>query len=182
MAAHIIVALQQIVSRNANATIPTVLSFGKISAPGTTNVVPDEVFIEGTFRTMNETWRKEAHEKIIRTAGLTAGSMGGSCDVTIKHGYPVLENHEEYTRRAIKYSKQLLGEDKVTDLELRMTCDDFAYYSQQFPSVFFRFGTTDVEEKFKSPVHTATYQADEKALETAMANLSWLAVSFLGEK
>jgi amidohydrolase len=180
--AHIIVALQQVVSRNANAATPTVLSFGKIHAPGTTNVVPDEVFVEGTFRTMNETWRREAHERIVKIAGSIASGMGGSCEVTITHGYPVLENNEAYTQRAKEYSRQLLGDDKVLDMDLRMTSDDFAYYSQQFPAVFYRFGTTDAENKFLSPVHTAHYMADEKSLETAMANLAWLTISFLADE
>jgi len=182
IAAHIIVALQQIVSRNANAAIPTVLSFGKVDAPGATNVIPAEVNIEGTFRTMNESWRKEAHAKITRMASLTAEGMGGSCEVKIKHGYPVLENHVQFTQKAIQYSRQLLGDDKVLDMDLRMTSDDFAYFSQHFPAIFYRFGTTDYAEKFISPVHSATFMADEKALQTAMSNLAWLTVSFLNEK
>jgi amidohydrolase len=181
IAAHIIVALQQIVSRNANAAIPSVLSFGKVEANGTTNVIPAEVRIEGTFRTMNESWRREAHERINRLTTLTAESMGGSCEVKIKHGYPVLENHVQYTNKAIQFSRQLLGDDKVVEIELRMTSDDFAYYSQHFPAVFYRFGTTDTGEKFTSPVHSPTFMANEKALQTAMGNLSWLAVSFLNE-
>lgn len=179
--AHIIIALQQIVSRNANAAIPSVLSFGKVEAQGATNVVPAEVSVEGTFRTMNEPWRREAHEKITRIATLTAEGMGGSCEVKIVHGYPVLHNHVQYTHKAILYSKQLLGDEKVIDMDLRMTSDDFAYFSQHFPAIFYRFGTTDPNEKFTSPVHSPTYMADEQALQTAMTNLTWLTVSFLNE-
>jgi amidohydrolase len=182
IAAHIIVALQQIVSRNANAAIPSVLSFGKIDAPGAVNIIPAEVKIEGTFRTMNEPWRREAHEKISRLAKSTAEGMGGICDVNILHGYPVLENHAGYTARAAELSRQLLGTEKVTDLELRMTSEDFAYYAQHFPAVFYRFGTADPQGRFTAPVHTANYMADETALITAMSNLAWLALSFLKEE
>ncbi len=181
ISAHIIVALQQIVSRNANAAVPSVLSFGKVDAKGITNVIPSEVTIEGTFRTMNEPWRKEAHEKITKMASLIAEGMGGSCDVTIKHGYPVLENHARYTEKAIRLSRELLGAEHVMDMDLRMTSDDFAYYSQYIPSIFYRFGTTDPEEKYMSPVHSAAYMADERSLITAMSNLAWLTLSFLKE-
>jgi amidohydrolase len=179
--AHIIIALQQIVSRNANAAIPSVLTFGKVVAAGATNVVPAEVNIEGTFRTMNEPWRKEAHEKITRMATLIAESMGGSCEVKIVHGYPVLENHIPFTMKAIHYSRQLLGDNQVMDLDIRMTSEDFAYYSHHFPAVFYRFGTCDEQEKFSSPLHSGSYMADESSLRTAMSNMAWLAVSFLNE-
>jgi amidohydrolase len=181
IAAHIIIALQQIVSRNANAAIPSVLSFGKIEATGATNVIPAEVKIEGTFRTMNEPWRKEAHEKISRLAKATAEGMGGTCEVNILYGYPVLENHPAYTGKAAGFSKQLLGDDQVVNLELRMTSEDFAYYAQHFPAVFCRFGTTDPQGQFSEPLHSPAFMADEKALITAMSNLAWLTWSFLQE-
>jgi amidohydrolase len=182
IAAHILVALQQIVSRNANPAVPSVLSFGKVDAPGATNVIPSEVRMEGTFRTVNESWRKEAHERITRLAVLIAESMGGSCDVNILHGYPVLSNHEACTLRAAQYSREFLGDENVVDLELRMTAEDFAYFSEQIPGVFYRFGTTDAAGKYDSPMHSSTFMADESALITGMSNLAYLAVSFLHEK
>ena len=179
IAAHIIVALQQVISRNANVAIPSVLSFGKVEAAGAVNVIPSEVKIEGTFRTMNESWRKEAHQRITKMARSIAEGMGGSIEISILDGYPVLENHAVYTAKAADFSRQLLGEDKVVDLDLRMTSEDFAYYSLHFPVVFYRFGTTDPEGRYTSPVHSPTYMADENALLTAMSNLAWLALSFL---
>jgi metal-dependent amidase/aminoacylase/carboxypeptidase family protein len=156
-----------------------VLSFGKVDAPGSTNVIPAEVRIEGTFRTMNEAWRKLAHERITRMAVSIAEGMGGCCEVKILHGYPVLSNHEAYTRWAAGMSCKFLGPENVVDLELRMTAEDFAYFAEQIPAVFLRFGTTDAAGRFKSPLHSATYMADESALVTAMGNLAWLAISFL---
>jgi amidohydrolase len=179
IAAQIIVGLQQIVSRNANATIPSVLSFGKLDAPGATNIIPSEVRIEGTFRTMDETWRNEAHKRITTLAAALAEGMGATCEVNILRGYPVLSNHEQYTRMAAEYSAELLGNDQVVDLELRMTSEDFAFFSHRFPSVFYRFGTTDREKRYVSPLHSDTYMADEGALLTAMSNLSWLTLCFL---
>jgi amidohydrolase len=182
IAAHIIIALQQVVSRNANAAIPSVLSFGKVEAAGAVNVIPSEVRLEGTFRTMNETWRKTAHEKITKLVRSTAEGMGGSCDVDIIYGYPVLENHSTYTLKAAEYSRLLLGNEKVVEVELRMTSEDFAYYSQHFPSVFYRFGISDSDGWSTSALHSSTFLADENALLTAMGNLAWLGFSFLNEE
>ncbi len=179
IAAHIIVALQQIVSRHANPAIPSVLSFGKVEALGATNIIPSEVKMAGTFRTMNEVWRKEAHEKITHMARSIAAGMGGDCEVDILHGYPVLFNHEEYTRRAVSYSQKLLGEKNVVDLELRMTAEDFAYFAEKIPGVFYRFGITDAAGKYSSPLHSSGFMADEEALKTAMANMAYVALCFL---
>jgi amidohydrolase len=182
IAAQIIVSLQQIVSRNANPAVPSVLSFGKLEAAGATNVIPPKVNIEGTFRTMNEPWRAEAHKRITGLTRSIAEGLGGTCEIRIVKGYPVLTNNENLTRKAAEFSAQLLGNDNVVNLDLRMTSDDFAWFSQQIPGVFYRFGIMDPAGKFNSPVHSPTFMADENALKTAMSNLAWLALGFLGEK
>lgn len=182
IAAQIIVSLQQIVSRNANPAVPSVLSFGKVEAAGATNVIPQKVNIEGTFRTMNEPWRAEAHERITRLTRAIAEGLGGTCEIRIVTGYPVLTNNEILTRKAAEFSAQLLGNENVVNLDLRMTSDDFAWFSQHTPGVFYRFGIMDTEGKFNSPVHSPTFMADEGALKTAMSNLAWLAFGFLGDK
>jgi len=182
IAAHIIVALQQIISRQANPAIPSVLSFGRVEALGATNIIPSEVKMAGTFRTMNEPWRKEAHEKITRMAMSIAAGMGGSCEVDIQHGYPVLFNHEVYTRRAADYSRQLLGDKNVVDLEMRMTAEDFAYFAEKIPGVFYRFGITDAEGRFSYPLHSSGFMADEVSLKTAMANMAYVAMCFLNDR
>jgi amidohydrolase len=181
IAAHVIVSLQQVVSRKADPAIPSVLSFGKVDAPGATNVIPSEVKLEGTFRTMNESWRDEAHQLIRTIAGHTAVAMGGSCEVNIMRGYPVLFNNEELTHRAAALSAELLGGENVSELDLRMTAEDFAYYSAIAPTLFYRFGTTDAGGNYISPLHSPTFMADEQALETAMANMAWLALNFVKE-
>jgi len=181
IAAHIILALQHIVSSSTNAAVPSVLTFGKIETTGTADGFPSEVIMEGTFKTMNESWRKEAHDRIVRLAKGTAEGMGGSCEVSILFGYPVLNNHAGYSARAAEFSRQLLGNDKVIDLELRLTSEDFAFFSQHFPAVFYRFGTTDPEGRYNAPLHSPNFIADENALKTAMSNLTWLTLSFLND-
>ncbi len=179
VASHIIVALQQIVSRNSHAAIPTVLSFGKVEAPGATNVIPDTVKIEGTFRTMNEEWRREAHEKISRIARSVAEGMGATCEADIHVGYPCVINDSGITERAVSYAKEYLGDGLVENLDMRMTAEDFAYYSQKIPSTFYRLGVSDKEGKLTSPLHSSTFNIDEQALHTGMSTMAYLALNFL---
>jgi amidohydrolase len=181
IASHIIVALQQITSRQAQASVPTVLSFGKVEAKGATNVIPPEVKIEGTFRTMDEKWRKQAHKKIQQIAVSISEGMGGMCEVKIVNGYPFLVNDNNVTSKVMKYAGDFLGEEKIEELDLRMTGEDFAYYSQVFPATFYRLGTSDKANKIKSPLHSPTFNIDENALKTGMATMAWVALSFLME-
>lgn len=177
IAAQIIVTLQQIVSRYDDPGIPTVLTFGKInSTGGATNIIPNEVKLEGTFRTMNEKWRTEAHKRMKKIAETLAKSMGGACEFNIVRGYPVLFNHEKLTLRTKEWAIEFLGKDKVVDLPLRMTAEDFAYYSQEMPACFYRLGTGNPERGITSPIHTDTFDVDESALETGIGLMSWLAL------
>jgi len=176
ISAHLIVALQQIVSRAASPKIPTVLSFGKIIANGATNIIPNEVKIEGTFRTMNEEWRAQAHEKMKKMAELLAESMGGTCEFEIRRGYPYLENNPELTQRMQIAAQDYLGAENVVDLDLWMAAEDFAYYTQQVDACFYRLGTRNESRGITSSVHTPTFDVDEDALVTGMGLMAWLAV------
>ncbi len=181
IASHIVVALQQIVSRNANPIVPTVVTFGKInSTSGSTNVIPNEVKMEGTFRTMDEDWRAKAHGLMKKMAETLAESMGGSCDFHIERGYPFLKNDEELTLRSKQFAIEFLGAENVVDLPMRMTAEDFAYYSQVIPACFYRLGTGNVDKGITSPIHTDTFDVDEDSLLVGMGLMSWLAVCELG--
>ncbi len=173
---HIIVALQQVVSRNADPKTPSVLSFGKVVANGATNVIPDEVKVEGTFRTLNEQWRARAKELITRIAKGTAEAMGASCEIEILHGFPYLENNPELTDRAKLGAQEYLGPDNVVDLDLWMAAEDFAFYSQHIDACFYRLGVRNESKGITSPVHTPTFDVDEKALEVGSGLMAWLAV------
>ena len=179
--AQIISALQLVVSRYANPAIPSVLTFGKINSEGgATNVIPSVVRLEGTFRTLDESWRAAAHERMKKIAESIAEGMGGSCDFRIERGYPVLYNDEPLTVRAKQYAIDLLGPDRVVDLPLRMTSEDFAYYSHEIPGCFYRLGTRNEARGITSALHTPTFDLDETSLETGMALMAWLAVKELG--
>ena len=179
---HIIVALQQIVSRFATPTIPTVLSFGKVIAEGATNIIPNEVKIEGTFRTLNEEWRKEAKIKMKKLAEGIAESMGGSCEFHILDGYPYLYNNEELTRRSKEFAITYIGKENVIDLDIWMAAEDFAFYSQEIDACFYRLGVRNEEKGITSNVHTPTFNVDEEALEIGSGLMAWLAIKELESK
>ncbi|HSG68635.1 MAG TPA: M20 family metallopeptidase, partial [Bacteroidales bacterium] len=179
IASHIVIALQQIVSRKASPVMPTVLSFGKIFCEGKTNVIPDEVTLEGIIRTFDEDWREEIKRQVKNIACGLAVSMGGSCDIFIDKGYPAVVNDEELTGRAWEYAVEYLGEEKVKNLEMRMTAEDFSYFAQQIPGCFFRLGTRNEEKEITSNLHSSTFDIDESSLETGMGIMAWFAVSEL---
>ncbi|MEO8149725.1 MAG: M20 family metallopeptidase [Bacteroidia bacterium] len=178
--AHIIVAMQQIVSRNANPTLPSVLSFGKVIANGATNVIPDEVNVEGTFRTLDENWRTEVHKKLVHMATLMAESMGGSCEFKIVKGYPALINEPQLTSRMRSYAVDYLGKENVVDLDIWMAAEDFAYYSQVTNACFYRLGTRNEARGITSSVHTSTFDIDELALQTGVGLMAYGALRELG--
>jgi len=178
--ANLIVSLQQIVSRAANPTIPTVLTFGKInSTGGATNVIPNEVKVEGTFRTMDEAWRKKAHKKMKKLAEGMAKAMGATCEFNIVKGYPFLVNNEALTLRTKQWAQEFLGKKNVIDLPIRMTAEDFSYFSQEMPACFYRLGTGNKKRGITSNIHTNTFDVDESALELSIGLMAWLAVKEL---
>lgn len=179
MASQIVVAMQQVVSRNAYPIIPSVLSFGKFIANGATNVIPDEVRIEGTFRTMNETWRAQAHLRIRQIAEGIAQSMGGHCVVEISKGYPCLVNDPNLTHNTEIFAKEYLGNGQVEPLDLRMTAEDFSFFAQEVPSCFFRLGVTSTDGSNSSPVHTANFNINDEALQIGSGLMAYLAIKNL---
>ncbi len=179
ISAHLIVALQQVVSRSANPAIPSVLSFGKVIAAGATNVIPNEVIIEGTFRTLDENWRNQAHEKMLQIAKGVVEGMGGMVEFDIRRGYPFLKNHEGLTQRLQDEAKSYLGENQVEDLGIWMAAEDFSYFSQAVPSCFYRLGTKNEAKNTGFSVHHPSFDVDEDALEQGCGLLAYLALSEL---
>lgn len=176
---HIIVALQQVISRRASPKTPTVLTFGKVTAEGATNIIPDEVHVAGTFRAMNEAWRAEAHGIIEKMAKNIAEGMGGSCEVNISKGYPYLENDSVTTEFARKAACEYVGEENIVDLDLWMGAEDFAYYTHEVDACFYRLGTRNEAQGITSYVHTPTFNIDESALELGSGMMAWQAINQL---
>ncbi len=179
IASHIIIALQQIISRNANPRQPTVLTFGNIIGHGATNIIPNEVNIAGTFRAMNEEWRESALTKIKKMAESIAEAMGGKCEVDISRGYPYLENNPELTRRIRAAGEEYVGKQNVVDLDISLGAEDFSYYSQVVPASFYRLGTRNEAKGICSYVHTPTFDIDEDALQIGPGLMAWMAIKEL---
>ncbi|TFH23981.1 MAG: amidohydrolase [Bacteroidia bacterium] len=182
MASHILIQLQKEITEKAPGHVPTVLSFGKVVANGATNVIPDQVQLEGTFRTMNETWRKEAHRLIEKVSSDIASGLGGSIHLEVRHGYPVLFNHEQITSESGILATKLLGSDRVEDMDIRMTAEDFAWFTQVIPGMMYRLGVRNPGSEQVYPLHTSRFMADETALKTGISVLSFLAVELLKKK
>jgi amidohydrolase len=178
--AYILTALQQVVSRFADPKNPSVLSFGKVIANGATNVIPNEVYLEGTFRTMDEKWRADAHIRMKKMAEGIAESMGGSCEFNIMKGYPFLVNEEKLTASTRGHAEDYLGKENVLDLDIWMAAEDFAFYSQQADSCFYRLGTRNESRGIVSSVHTPTFDVEESALELSTGLMAYLAIKQLG--
>lgn len=179
IASHIVIALQQIISRNASPKQPTVLTFGNIIGEGATNIIPNEVKIAGTFRAMNEEWRESALQKIKKMAESIAEGMGGKCEVNISRGYPFLQNDPALTKRIRSAAEQYVGKENIVDLDITLGAEDFSYYSQVIPASFYRLGTRNESKGITSYVHTPTFNIDEEALRIAPGLMAWMALSEL---
>lgn len=180
IASHIIIALQQIVSRVAHPKNPSVLSFGKVIADGAINIIPDTVYMEGTFRTMDETWRAEAHIKMKKMAEGIAESMGGSCDFHIRKGYPFLINEEKLSEQVTRYASVYMGSEHVVEQEIWMAAEDFSYYSQATNACFYTLGVGNREKGITSSLHNPTFNIDEDVLKISSGLMAYLAVKLMG--
>lgn len=170
--AEIVTSLQQIVSRKCDPKVPCVLSFGHFEALGATNIIPSSAHIKGTFRTMDEPWRSEALELIKNSMTKITEASGGRLELNISKGYPYLENDPETTRKMKSISVDFLGEDKVEDLPIRLTAEDFSYYSQEVPVCFFRLGVRNEEKGITYGVHHPKFNIDNDALEIGVQMMS----------
>lgn len=179
IAAQIILELQTVVSRHAKPATPSVLSIGKVIANGATNVIPSEVYMEGTFRTYDEEWRDKAHRLIEKITTSIAECHGATIEVEVKKGYPFLKNDEELTTRIQGYAEEFVGIENVVELELWPAGEDFAFYSQEIPASFYRLGTRNEKLGITSMVHTSTFDIDEEALEIGAGFMAYCAIKNL---
>jgi hippurate hydrolase len=174
IASQLIVSLQQIISRNNNPLSPSVLSICSIQGGHTTNVIPTEVKLKGTFRAMDEAWRFKAHELIRKQAIGLVESMGGELDLLIDVGYPTVDNDPFFTEKNWELANVFMGKENVQETEVRMGAEDFGYYTQQIPGCFFRLGVRNEEKGIVNNVHTPQFDIDERAIEIGMGVMAWL--------
>lgn len=179
IASHIIVALQQIVSRNTDPIKPCVVSICQIQGGDATNIIPEEVYLAGTLRTISEDWRKEARNKITLMSQHIAEAMGGSCEINIGGGYPATYNDPTLTERTVEAAKLYMGKENVLYMDMNMGGEDFAYYAQQIPGCFYLIGVQNTKLNINSFVHTPTFNVDEEVLAIAPGLMAWLALNEL---
>jgi amidohydrolase len=174
IASQLVVSLQQIVSRNNNAFNPTILSITSIQGGHATNIIPSEVKLMGTFRAMDEAWRFKAHELIKTQTELLVRAMGAEAEINIEVGYPFVKNDEALSASARILAEEFAGAENVSETELRMGAEDFAYYSQKIPACFYRLGVGNVAKGITIGVHTPIFNIDEDAIEHGMGMMAWL--------
>lgn len=179
VASHIVIALQQVISRNKNPFSPSVLSVCAFNGGFTTNVIPGEVQLKGTFRAMDETWRFKAHELIKKEVKALAEGMGATAEVNIPVGYPCLFNNEEVTKKARTFAENYMDKENVETIPMRMGAEDFSFYSQKIPACFYRLGVGNAAKGISANVHTPFFDIDERAIEIGMGVMAYLAVKML---
>ncbi len=176
VASHLVVALQQVISRANNPFSPSVLSITSFQGGHTTNVIPTEVKLMGTFRAMDEEWRFRAHDIIRKISNELVHSMGCEADVHIDVGYPCVYNNEQLYPKARALAERYMGAEKVQETEMRMGAEDFGYYSQQIPGCFFRLGTANKAKGITAGVHTPLFNIDESAIEYGIGMMATFGV------
>lgn len=174
VASHLVVSLQQIISRNLDPLSPSVLSITSFQGGFTTNVIPSEVKLMGTFRAMDEAWRFKAHDLIRRHTLNLVEAMGAEVDLHIDVGYPCVYNNEALNAKGRLLAEQYMGEERVQETEIRMGAEDFGYYVQQIPGCFFRLGTANKAKGIMAGVHTPLFNIDEAAIETGIGMMATL--------
>ncbi|MBX7241592.1 MAG: amidohydrolase [Bacteroidia bacterium] len=177
IAASVLTTLQTVISRNADPRSPSVLTFGKIAGGTLNNIIPDEVYLEGTFRAMNETWRFKAHEIMRNIITSVTESMGGTADFEIRKGYPVLFNDETLTNATQTLIEMYAGKENVIQLDLWMAAEDFAFYTHEIPGCFYRLGTRNTERGIIHGLHSAKFDIDEEALRLSTGLMAWIAIN-----
>ena len=173
--AHVLTALQSVISRNRPPGVPSLLSFGRVVADGATNILPDAVALEGTFRSMDEDWRRRAWGLIERTAQGTAQAFGATCDVEVLEGYPALENDLEAAAFARAVAVEVVGEERVVDLPMWYASEDFSFFAREVPACFSVLGVRNEAEGIAHGLHTPRMTIDEEAMRTGTAYLAALA-------
>ena len=163
-----IIEAQNIIHKSCPKEVPCVISFGHFDALGATNVIPERAEIKGTFRTMNEEWRGKAAILLMDLANNLENKYKGNVNLEISKGYPFLKNDEELTEKLKTKFESFFGPEKIEGLALRMTSEDFSFYSQTIPVCFFRLGVGNKEKGIIYSVHHPKFDIDSACLKTGM--------------
>ncbi len=179
MGADFILQARNYIMENTPKEVPSVINFGKFDAKGSTNVIPEKAFIKGTFRTMDESWRVKAKKDLMDLAQKISEEYNGQINLNISDGYPYLKNDEDFTNSVRELAESHFGKEVVHHLPIRMTSEDFAYYSQLVPVCFFRLGVRNEEKGITNGLHTSKFDIDQRSMQKGVLMLSMIAFSSL---
>jgi amidohydrolase len=182
---QIVLALQTIVSRSVNITeAPAVVTVGRFTGGNRSNIVPDEIELEGTVRAFDESVRKSIHDRIRSIATNISESAGATATVEFGLGYPVTRNDPALTDRMVPTLRRVAGADNVKLGPLTGTAEDFSYFQQKVPGMFVFLGVTPRDQDHtKAPQnHSPLFFADESALPVGVKVMTNLALDFLHGK
>ena len=160
-----------------NDKVDAIFAIGYIDGTGSTNIIPNEVNLMGTFRALDESFRLESHNHMNRIVDQVAKKYNIKIDLNIKKGYPALNNDIQLTLNQINKAKEFLGEKNVIDLPIRMTAEDFSYFANAVPSCFYRLGTGNKDKGLIHGLHTSKFNIDEDSLKIGMGLMAFLAIS-----
>ena len=174
--AYLITQLQTIVSRSVSPIDPAVLTVGRIEGGTACNIIPSEVKMEGTVRSLDPEVRTLIIERMRSIINGVELSMGVECDLSYEMGSPVVYNDPQLADLVRSVGAEMLGEDKVFEVEPSMGGEDFAFYLEHAPGVFFRIGVRDEERGFVSQIHSPTFDVPEEAMKVGMLMMASLAI------
>jgi amidohydrolase len=182
VASQIVLGLQTIVSRQSDlTTAPAVISIGQITGGVRSNIIPDSVVLVGTVRTLDMGMQERIGERIRRTAEGIAQSAGATVAVSLSRGLPVTYNDPELTRRMARTLVRVTGSDRVAEVPPSTASEDFSYYQQEVPGLFFFLGVIpdSIPLDQAAPNHSPYFFADEAALPVGIRAMANLAVDYL---
>jgi hippurate hydrolase len=179
-AAHVVTALQTVVSRNSPPGTPSILTIGRFVADGATNVIPPSAHLEGTFRTMDDEWRAEAHDRIRQVVRRTAQAHGAEADVDVRVGYPAVHNDPSAASVVQSAAREYVGETGTVDLDPWYAGEDFAYFTNARPGVFYALGVGNKDAGIVHGLHTSQFTIDEDALRIGPGFMALAAIRLAG--
>lgn len=181
VAAHVVTALQTIVSREVDPNDQAVITVGSLTSGTAFNVIPDDATINGTVRTYNPKLRGQIEKRLGELASGVAAGMRATAETQYFPGYPPLVNHEvgvELVRDAVS---EAIGPQAVVEKEQVMGAEDFSYVLQRVPGAMFHLGVRDRSWAEPRPIHSSSFDMDENALPIGVAAMAATALRFLQE-
>ncbi len=179
LASQVVLAIQSITSRTIDPSDPAVITVGKIRGGTRSNIIADEVRLEGTIRTLSDANREKIPSLIENIVKGITQSFGADYVFTYKKGVPSVYNHPELAKIILPTLINLLGDNNVIQIKPQMVAEDFSYYCQKIPGFFFFLGVKNPDEEAIAPLHSPYFDPDERSLFLGIKIMSHLLLDSL---